>query len=324
MAKLLRFPARRRVEEETSVWLGRLDRGLEPGERAELDAWLAADPGHGRTLLRMAALWDNLDILGELSGLIALPQTRAQPAAWRPVAIAAAAVLVVLASLAGYLHLTRPAAPVIASNVGDGRPAEKIRAGERLEAPVYSTRIGEQRTERLPDGSLVQINTASRLEVRYDDVERRVALLTGEAQFDVQHDPSRPFIVEAGGRTIRAVGTAFNVRIRDQCSVEVAVTEGRVVIASLARSVGDAVLLPENDAGTVAVSAGQVVSIDDGRRTLQDVSTEEMNDRLAWQRGMLVFDGEPLASALSEVTRYTGVRFEFGDEQVARIRVSGF
>ena len=76
--------------------------------------------------------------------------------------------------------------------------------------------------------------------------------------------------------------------------------------------------------GKVAASAGQVVSIDGDRLTLQTVSTEEMSDRLAWQRGMLVFDGEPLASALSEVTRYTGVRFEFEDEQVAQIRVGGF
>src|SRR5690606_22393054 len=81
-AKLLKFPARRRVAEETSAWLGRLDRGLQPDERAELEAWLAADPVHGQTLLRMAALWDNLDVLGELSELIALPQSRERAAGW--------------------------------------------------------------------------------------------------------------------------------------------------------------------------------------------------------------------------------------------------
>ena len=325
MAKLLKFPARRRVAEETSAWLGRLDRGLQPDERAELEAWLAADPVHGQTLLRMAALWDNLDVLGELSKLIALPQTRERAVAWRPAAVAAA-VVVALASLAGYLPLTRPAAPSVAGHVEKAAlPAEQIGVEEPESAGtlLYSTRIGEQRTERLPDGSLVQLNTASSLEVAYDDAVRRITLLAGEAQFAVQHDASRPFIVEAQGRTVRAVGTAFNVRVRDQ-GIEVAVTEGRVLVAAASMSADEVMTPSANDSGKVAATAGQVVSIDGDRLTLQAVSTEEMSDRLAWQRGMLVFDGEPLASALSEVTRYTGVRFEFEDEQVAQIRVGGF
>lgn len=326
MARLLKFPARRRVAEETSVWLGRLDRVLQPDERAELEAWLAADPVHGQTLLRMAALWDNLDVLGELSELIALPQTRERTVAWRPAAVAAAAVVVALASLAGYLPLTRPAAPSVAGNVEEvALSAEQIGVEEPESAGtlLYSTRIGEQRTERLPDGSLVQLNTASSLEVAYDDAVRRITLLAGEAQFAVQHDASRPFIVEAQGRTVRAVGTAFNVRVRDQ-GIEVAVTEGRVLVAAASMSADEVMTPSANDSGKVVATAGQVVSIDGDRLTLQAVSTEEMSDRLAWQRGMLVFDGEPLASALSEVTRYTGVRFEFEDEQVAQIRVGGF
>lgn len=324
MAKLLIFPSRRRVAEETSVWLGRLDRGLWPDERVELEAWLVADPAHGQALLRMAALWDNLDVLGELSELIALPRTRERRAVWRPAAVAAVVVLVALGSLAGYLHLTRPAAPALASNVDDGLPAKPVGVDERPSPQLYSTRIGEQRTERLPDGSLVQLNIASSLEVTYDSVARRITLLAGEARFVVQHDASRPFIVEAAGRTVRAVGTAFNVRVHDQGNVEITVTEGRVLVAAAPTNPDDAISLSANDKGKVAASAGQVVSIDGDRLTLENVSTEELSDRLAWQRGMLVFDGEPLASALSEVTRYTGVRFEFGDEQVARIRVSGF
>jgi transmembrane sensor len=326
MAKLLKFPARRRVAEETSAWLGRLDRGLQPDERAELEAWLAADPVHGQTLLRMAALWDNLDVLGELSELIALPQSRERAAGWRPAAVAVAIVVVALASLAGYLHLTRPAAPTLAGNVAAAPPPEQTGVVETEPADPrrYSTRIGEQRTERLPDGSLVQLNTASSLEVSYDDAVRRITLLAGEAQFAVQHDASRPFIVEAQGRTVRAVGTAFNVRVRDQGGIEVAVTEGRVLVAAAPMSADEMMTPSANDPGKVAASAGQVVSIDGDRLTLQTVSTEEMSDRLAWQRGMLMFDGEPLASALSEVTRYTGVRFEFEDEQVAQIRVGGF
>ena len=85
-----------------------------------------------------------------------------------------------------------------------------LRSGER-----HTTAIGEQVTVRLDDGSKIQLNTDSELSVRFSKAERRLVLERGQAFFDVAHDPARPFVVDAGKASVRALGTRFDVRRGD-------------------------------------------------------------------------------------------------------------
>src|SRR5579872_6768768 len=99
--------------------------------------------------------------------------------------------------------------------------------------PGLATRVGEQRTLTLEDGSRISLNTASRVHVHYDRAARRVDLDQGEAYFEVAKHPQWPFIVTAAGRQVVARGTVFLVR-RDDASVSVTLVEGKVTVAPAA------------------------------------------------------------------------------------------
>lgn len=332
MAKLLHFKSRRRIEEEASVWLSRMDRGLDGASQSTLQAWLTQDPRHARALIAMAALWDEMDLLRELSGLLELPAAE-RPAVKRAVWLWAGAGLAVPAAVVtAFLVLQRPGFPVdvgadtrpaVAGSGAPTRPSLPTELPASL-AQVYSTDVGGRHTETLPDGSIVQLNTASRVEVSFGAGERRVEVVRGEAHFEVKHDASRPFIVAAGTRRIRAVGTAFNVRLERNGRLEVTVTEGKIVVTAPS----SAPATRTSDAGpqVTQVAAGEQLLADeaDSQWRVQRLLQETLSSRLAWQRGMLVFDGEPLEAALAEVSRYTDVRFEIRDDAIRGMRVGGF
>jgi transmembrane sensor len=94
-------------------------------------------------------------------------------------------------------------------------------------ARSYSTGIGEQRTIQLMDGSTVELNARSKVEVRLTERRRDVALIEGQALFHVAKDKLRPFVVRAGEAEVRAVGTEFDV-YKKQAETVVTVVEGRV------------------------------------------------------------------------------------------------
>src|SRR3954470_6159342 len=92
----------------------------------------------------------------------------------------------------------------------------------------YETRIGETRIVPLDDGSVVTLNTDSKIEVEYTEERRGITLVKGEALFDVAKNKARPFIVDAGGATVRAVGTSFSVTFLPNRPIQVLVREGEV------------------------------------------------------------------------------------------------
>jgi transmembrane sensor len=319
MGDLRRLASKRMVEEEASVWLARVDAGLTPERRAELGEWLRADPRHRDTFVRMAAMWDEIDVLQELAELFPLPErTRpATPARYRWAAGAVAG-LVAVGLLATLTYRGSDVVPAPADHVSarTTTPAPAMR--EAVEAPSrLVTAVGQQRAARLPDGTMVQLNTATDLRVAFTRSQRKVVLRSGEAQFDVFHDASRPFVVQVGTRTVRAVGTAFNVRVAPD-RVTVVVTEGRVAIAdSDARATQTA-------AHEVQVVAGEVAELGATAPVVRPTDPVGRDALLAWQRGMLVFRGEPLGAALAEVERYTSVRFEIGDAEARELRIGGY
>ena len=156
--------------------------------------------------------------------------------------------------------------------------------------PSYSTAVGGQRLEVLPDGSRVRLNTDSKIQVRFSDGARRVKLLRGEAFFEVAHNPARPFTVETHGADVRALGTKFDVR-RDRDAVQVTLLEGRVEVRQDGRP-ASATLAP-NQALTVSaagISAPRIANAAEAS---------------GWTTGRLTFRGVPLKAAVDEVNRYS-------------------
>ena len=171
-----------------------------------------------------------------------------------------------------------------------------------LQNDRVSTDIGEQRLLTLDDGTRVFLNTATRLVVRYDESVRKVELLTGEALFNVPKRTTRPFIVSAGDREVRALGTSFVVR-RDEHDIAVTLVEGKVKVAAVT-------LVPGQ---RVTFKVGEPVRVD----------TPALEAAVAWRRGQVVLDDTPLAEAAAEMNRYSAVRLVVERPDAATLLVNG-
>lgn len=150
-------------------------------------------------------------------------------------------------------------------------------------APAVKSYLQVNERLALPDGSRIELKDGSKVVVQYSDRERRVKLTGGEAQFSVWQDATRPFVVEAGGIEVRAVGTVFNVRLENR-AVEVLVTEGRVKVnreplaATAGGSVADVMLAAgEQTAVPLAVDAVQAAPV------VVPATPEQISQSLAWQ-----------------------------------------
>jgi transmembrane sensor len=202
---------------------------------------------------------------------------------------------------------------------GSDRGAERrvARHGEYL-------RMNERRL--LPDGSQAELKDGTSLEVCYSAGERRVRITGGEAQFSVMKDPSRPFVVEAGGVAVRAVGTVFDVRLAGK-EVNVLVTEGKVRVGLAAQEPGRIFRAhtPENEPPTVAAGQRAVVALTEATPApvVADVSTEEIRRDLAWQAPRLQFEETPLADAIAEFNRRNRHQLVLGDPQLATVLIGG-
>lgn len=176
-----------------------------------------------------------------------------------------------------------------------------------VRASVYESGVGEMRVVRLDDGSVMRLNTDSRVDVRFGRGERRVRLERGEALFDVAHDERRPFVVTADGAQVRAIGTRFNVR-RTGGVVDVVLLEGAVAVRSEA-------------AGEVTLKPNQRVAVSDGEIT--GVAAVDAPEVASWAEGRLVFEGTPLSQAVAEVNRYSRRKVQLAEPGLGGAEVSG-
>jgi transmembrane sensor len=257
------------IEIDAASWAIRLSDGrLEPPEQARLQAWLRADPRHRGALLRAQAGGRHIEALRAAtaeSAVLSEPRALLRRGVLAAMGAAAAASIAVVV-------------------------APQLRGA----AQRFATRRGEVRRVSLEDGSSVVINTDSVVTAGFRPEERRLALVQGEAWFDVMPDAERPFVVvAAGGLRVRAVGTAFSVRTLES-GAEVIVTEGVVeVLADGAKAAtrlqaGSKAVFPRHGAKTV----------------VHALAPQAVEEALAWRAGRIVLDGQSLAAAVIEFNRY--------------------
>ena len=187
-------------------------------------------------------------------------------------------------------------------------------APSAADGKVFTTERGQRATIRLIDGTLVRLNAASTLTL-WDSfgASERVVQLVGEGYFEVASDSSKPFTVEAGAATARALGTSFNVTAYpDEQQVRVVVAEGRVAFR------GDAPADPESRAGEpagenreVVLSASEMGELDD-RGALSRSSTAVAR-HLDWIDGYLYFKDAPFQEVVRKISRWYDVDVVLGD-----------
>lgn len=190
------------------------------------------------------------------------------------------------------------------------------------ESGTVATASGEQRTVVLADGSRVTLNTDTRIAVRYDDRTRRVRLDRGEALFDVRPEHDRPFVVVAGRREVRALGTAFDVRREVTGKLAVTLIQGRVSIVPAAGwsrpIVANVGRLPD---ATVLASPGERATFTPDERPALD--HPPLRQVIAWQSGQVVFNHTPLPEAVREMNRYSDRRIVLEGSDMESLHVGG-
>ncbi len=175
---------------------------------------------------------------------------------------------------------------------------------------TYATRPFERRSITLSDGSQVTLDSATQLRVRFHNNRRDLTLASGQASFEVAHDPARPFTVTAGDRNVRATGTAFNIEMLGPRTA-VTLIQGRVLVSPLRPR--------PNDSAGVTLSAGQRLTAGGGAVSVRSVQAA---DATAWENGRLVFDDELLPDAIARMNRYAPRDWDI-DPELRTLRISG-
>lgn len=276
-------------------------------DRVRFAAWRDADPAHRAAFEQLQSLFVVLnaglvraDVRRLRDNVVTAVDRRRKRRVWT----AAACVAVVVSGVA--LRAWH-------AQVGVSDPVER-----------YATQIGQRTTVTLRDGSTVELNAATQMEIRFGDQRRAVQLLAGQAMFQVAKDPLRPFVVRAANREIVAVGTEFDVRL-DATSVQVTLLEGKVnVDRSDDRDQAHQSLLP----GQQLTASLQTAAPSQPQGQVgagPEVRIREVNVALVtgWRDGRVFIEDLPLAAAVAEMNRYSQKQIVIEDPKLAALRVNG-
>jgi transmembrane sensor len=327
------------IHDEASTWFVEVRAGdLDAAARQRFDAWLRRSPEHVRAYLEVSEIWDD-------AGLVNLRESQNTTAS------------LIARALEGADLLTFPASAERVPAVRQGSDSSKPPGGRlrgwsfpaaaaallicvmgayigwaRFGGQIYATDVGEQRIITLADGSTVQLNSHSRLRVRMTTQQRKLDLEEGQALFDVAHDAARPFLVESGNVTVRAVGTRFDV---DRMRSATTVTVVRGVVAVYDPERGGA-RSPRPDGGAAlpeverARQAEGAILLREGEQIrMRPRASDPLPHRIdvaavtAWTQHTLVFQGTRLADVIEDFNRDNRRPLVLSDPALEELRISG-
>jgi transmembrane sensor len=283
-------------------WCMRLEGEVGDAVREEFHRWLLADARHEEEYLAALSLTvatgdiprDTAETLiaspsaAVSAPAVPAPRQQVQRRTW--LALAAS---VLVAVVAGALYL--PQSPLVGES--------------------FATNTGETRTVTFDDGSVVYMNTRTRLKWTGNLSQRRVELLEGEALFDVAHDEKRPFHVVLDNSEIQVLGTRFNVYRKKSGDVVVTVLEGTVGVQELGQGSTRPAWKRELHAGERIVY--RPIGL------IRDVHPADALNAVKWRDGVLQLANEPLENVLDELTRYTDRRIVIRDPRIAKMPIGG-
>ncbi|WP_427791642.1 FecR family protein [Brevundimonas diminuta] len=292
-------PQRQDIRQAAAEWVIRLSAGdVAPCDHAAFEAWRDADPAHEAAYEREAAAWTGLDRLRALRpgngfpdpDLLAPRRSTSRPAqrtaSWRrPWAVAA-----------GFILMFGLVTTLTVST---------------LISPAYATAVGERRVVVLPDRTRMELNTNSKVVVRYRRGQREVELVRGEAVFEVAAD-RRPFIIATPDGRLAAGGAELAVRLISADEASVVVRQGKVAAM--------------NPAGreVASLTRAQTALLNDGQAHVHTVDPGEVDRRLAWRQGAIALDGQSLAEACAEFNRYNDQKIILMDAETASLKLGGY
>lgn len=302
------------AEDGAAYWFARMQSDSVPAcDHREFERWLAASPDNEAAWSECQAFWD---FAGQAAGDGAIAAMRKEALAlgpeprraawpqWQGWTAIAAALVAILSAGVLLLSLQQPES-------GERSPA--FAQAPSSDARLFRTAVGQHSTITLEDGSSVELNADSLLRVDYSDGRRQLALLHGQALFDVAHDPGRPFVVAAGGQRIVALGTSFDVRLRSG-EMRVTLIEGEIAVERVEE---DSERTPE----VRHLTAGQQL-VAAGARPFE-IRAAAADEAVGWRTGRLLFSDEPLGDVVEEVNLYSHKKVVLADPALRDLRVSG-
>jgi transmembrane sensor len=306
--------ARNLEELASDLFLRRRKGSWTAAEEGALESRLAGDPKFADAYRRVRGSWDAVDRHATSPELMAL---REQAIARARLASARRWSLPGARSWHGRRWAVAAAIIVACGGVWQLSPYA-------YEPGVYKTGFGEQKVVELSDHSHIALDARTRLRIRFSADARTAQLLEGQAQFSVAKDPARPFKVEAGPKTIVAVGTVFDVEYVDR-QVHVAMLEGRVAVLTqgsqgTGSAQGSEMQLSERS--PIELSAGESLQVRaDGTSTV--LPKADIEAATAWREGKVIFRNETLSEAVRRLNRYSRQQVVVDDPALAQMKVSG-
>jgi transmembrane sensor len=313
------FSADEVLDDAAAAWLCERDEGFNPDRAQAFAAWCEGDQRHAAAVARVERA---LALLNEMPAVSARLKTRLERSAISaprrtrkighlPRRIWLSGLAAVFAVTVAAWWLVIPPAP---SNV------------------QYVAEPGTQRRIELSDGSVLDLNGGSAARVQFSARERHVLLAQGEAHFSVVRDAKRPFTVTAGGVSVQAIGTGFNVRLGAD-EVAVLVTEGTVEVKRVApETIRTAIDTPRVAEPTRATKPAvltaherTVIPMTEAAMTLQveRVSAHRMRKFLAWQEQMTQFTDVPLCEIIQRFNRLNVLQLVLDDPILGSKRIGG-
>jgi len=311
-----------RIDQEAAEWIARLDRDLSEEEEVEFLEWLEKDPLNAKQLKALQSSWSFCDKLGQQSSAIdVLGNGNGEAGNRGPLAIYGTVrywtygiAAIVLFSFASFWFIQRK---------GFDKEPTPVFLADGEHALQYERHI-------LEDSSVVELNAGAQVEVLYSRECRRLKLHEGAAHFIVTKNPERPFIVEVNGLEIRAVGTAFSLKLQNT-SLEVLVTEGRVRVGREVNELGEnGIQQGEISDSSMEYSedlvAGQMTFFSTGN--LEEYSgvieptIQEISRQLSWREEVLEFSSTPLNEVVAAFNQRNFVKIVIIDKRLNQLKIN--
>ncbi len=288
--------AHERIAGEAAEWVVRLaDSDAAAGQCGAFEAWRGQSPRHEVAYERAAAAWGRLDRLRALSQGEAWPDADllapARPAV-RPWAFASRP-----------MRWAAAAAGVVAT-VGGGL------AVNAWAFPAYATGVGERRLVVLDDGVQAELNTDTKIVVRFRHGRREVIVVRGEVLFRIAHGHN-PFVVRAERASVEARQAEVDVRLKDR-------------VADIVMRQGAATVTADDNAPVLRLVSNTGVETGPGGVSTRAMPTMEVDRVLAWRQGAIELSGQTLAQAVEEFNRYNRRQLVVADPAIAGLRLAGY
>jgi transmembrane sensor len=277
----------KRIRREAAQWVVKFDGEFNPADVRPFRRWLSRSDEHRAAFQHSSATWNQLDLLSRLEAY-PLPADAA-PAVDRRVLLAGGAASLLALGAGAYV------------TVGAGA------------AEAFETGVGEVRDITLSDGTTVALNAGTRVEARIRPASRSARVVRGEALFNIVAASGETFALHTVAGGVEALSGEVLVKVLpDGVRVSLMSGQGRAWRAGFISREGRVVIEPHSE-----------IELGDGDLSVTRIEAPLESRRTLWREGRLAFDDTPLSEAVADVSRQTGVQFEFADPALADLRVGG-